>query len=62
MTDHVHGPNRLTRVPDAGGVVRAAAEILRSRALREAYDATPPREDLCDFDAWGMDIIEGRRV
>ncbi|MGJ4888914.1 hypothetical protein ACQR1Y_12010 [Bradyrhizobium sp. HKCCYLRH3099] len=38
------------------------AELLRRRTLREVYDATPPRDGLCDFDAQGMDIIEGRRI
>ncbi|MGJ4893746.1 hypothetical protein ACQR2B_06760 [Bradyrhizobium oligotrophicum] len=61
MTEHIHGPNRLVPRPDADGVARKA-EILRSRALHDVYEATPQRAGLCDFDAWGMDVIEGRRA
>ncbi|MGJ5149838.1 hypothetical protein [Bradyrhizobium sp. HKCCYLR1023] len=62
MTERVHGPSRPVCVLDADGIARARADILRIRALHEVYESTPRRPDLCDFDAWGMDVIEGRRV
>jgi hypothetical protein len=41
---------------------RFEAERERRRQLREAYEATPPRDGLCAYDAQGMDIVEGRRA
>ena len=38
------------------------AELERRRRLCAVYDATPRHADLCDFDAHGMDVIEGRRA
>jgi len=32
----------------------------RRMRLREVYGRTEPREGLCQYDARGMDIIEGR--
>jgi hypothetical protein len=32
----------------------------REERRRHVYDPTEPHADLCEFDARGMDIIEGR--
>jgi hypothetical protein len=50
---------RISVRPDELG--RDWNEVLLARKVRrEIYGATSPRIGLCDFDAAGMDIMEGR--
>lgn len=51
--------DRLLSPPEVEAFRRAWS--LARRSMREsAYERTKPRADLCAFDAYGMDLIEGR--
>jgi hypothetical protein len=47
---------------DGHRVIEVSREELRQRLTRkQLYGITTPRgDDLCAFDAYGMDVIEGR--
>jgi hypothetical protein len=54
--DAVRQRRHRKRERDKAGVL----EWSRQERLRHVYDLTEPRVDLCEFDARGMDVIEGR--
>jgi hypothetical protein len=71
MTERPYHVAGVLALPEGADVVtslrperaaRVVAELQRRSRLRAVYEATQPHADLCEFDAQGMDIIEGRRV